>query len=204
MEQVEIVQLLVSPVHRLQGRPSDGVPELPREELVATAQVRKGLGIVGDRYFNRPAHRSASVTLMAAERLPQAVSGEADLCLTRRNVLLRGVDIDAYIGETVFLDCGSGPVVLAVRSAARPCAWMDSTIGRARSGRCAAAEAFAACRCPTGSSPSGLLRSGCARTPARSDEESSGRMAAGPADSWSAGPAVGVLLVRFSVSVRVS
>ena len=83
---MEIVQLLVSPVHRFQGRPSDGVPELPREELVATAQVRKGLGIVGDRYFNRPAHRSASVTLMAAERLPQAVSGEADLCLTRRNV----------------------------------------------------------------------------------------------------------------------
>jgi hypothetical protein len=129
VEQVEIVQLLVSPVHRFQSRPSDGVPELPREELVATAQVRKGLGIVGDRYFNRPAHRSASVTLMAAERLPQAVSGEADLCLTRRNVLLRGVDIDAYIGETVFLDCGSGPVVLAVRSAARPCAWMDGTIG---------------------------------------------------------------------------
>jgi hypothetical protein len=129
VQQVEIVQLLVSSVHRFEGRPRDGVPELPREELVATAQVRKGLGIVGDRYFNRPAHRDASVTLMAAGRLPQALSGEADLRLTRRNVLLRGVDIDAYIGETVFLDCGNGPVILAVRSAARPCAWMDSTIG---------------------------------------------------------------------------
>ncbi|MFF3906383.1 molybdenum cofactor biosysynthesis protein [Streptomyces sp. NPDC001848] len=129
MEQVEIVQLLVSPVHRFEGRARDGVPELPREELVAMAQVRKGLGIVGDRYFNRPAHRNASVTLMAAERMPRAVSEDMDLRLTRRNVLLRGVDIDAYIGETVFLDSGSGPVVLVVHSAARPCAWMDSTIG---------------------------------------------------------------------------
>ncbi|MFI5683144.1 molybdenum cofactor biosysynthesis protein [Streptomyces sp. NPDC051636] len=129
MQQVEIVQLLVSPVHRFEGRPRDGVPDLPRAELVTSAEVREGLGIVGDRYFNRPAHRNASVTLMAAERLPREGPQEADLRRTRRNVLLRGVDIDAYIGATVFLDCGTGPVVLAVRSAARPCAWMDGTLG---------------------------------------------------------------------------
>ncbi|MGW1255250.1 molybdenum cofactor biosysynthesis protein [Streptomyces sp. NPDC002513] len=129
MQHVEIVQLLVSPVHRFEGRPGGGVPELPPEELVSTARVRAQLGIVGDRYFNRPAHRNASVTLMAAERLPQGGSAEADLRRTRRNVLLRGVDIDSYIGATVYLDCGTGPVVLAVRGAARPCAWMDSTLG---------------------------------------------------------------------------
>ncbi|MFC9282456.1 molybdenum cofactor biosysynthesis protein [Streptomyces collinus] len=129
MAHVEIVQLLVSPVHRLAGRPGDGVPELPRDELVPSAEVRAGLGIVGDRYFNRPAHRSASITLMAAERLPRPAAGEADLLRTRRNVLLRGVDIDAFIGSTVFLDCGTGPVTLEVRTAARPCAWMDATLG---------------------------------------------------------------------------
>ncbi|MEU6069749.1 MULTISPECIES: molybdenum cofactor biosysynthesis protein [Streptomyces] len=129
MQEVEIVQLLVSSVHRFEGRPGDGVPEFPPDELVTSAHVREGLGIVGDRYFNRPAHRNASITLMAAERLPQDGPREADLRRTRRNVLLRGVDIDSYIGATVFLDCGTGPVVLAVLSAARPCAWMNTTLG---------------------------------------------------------------------------
>jgi hypothetical protein len=126
---VEIVQLLVSPVHRLAGRPGDGMPELPGDELVPTAEVRAGPGIVGDRYFNHPAHRNASITLMAAERIPPYEPHEGDLLRTRRNVLLRGVDIDACIGATVFLDSGTGPVDLAVRSAARPCAWMDTTLG---------------------------------------------------------------------------
>ncbi|MFF4574551.1 molybdenum cofactor biosysynthesis protein [Streptomyces sp. NPDC001410] len=129
MLHVEIVQLLVSPVHRFEGRPGDGLPELPPDDLVTTAEVRAGLGIVGDRYFNHPAHRNASITLMAVERLPRQGPGEADLLRTRRNVLLRGVDIDAYVGSTVFLDCGTGPVDLEVRSAARPCAWMDTTLG---------------------------------------------------------------------------
>ncbi|MEV7325669.1 molybdenum cofactor biosysynthesis protein [Streptomyces sp. NPDC093970] len=131
MRQVEIVQLLVSPVHRFAGRPGDGVPDLPGDELVKTATVRAGLGLVGDRYFNRPAHRDASITLMAIERLPASANGgaEADLLRTRRNVLLRGVDIDDYIGTTVFLDCGTGPVVLEARRAARPCGWMDATLG---------------------------------------------------------------------------
>ncbi|MEV7687880.1 molybdenum cofactor biosysynthesis protein [Streptomyces bungoensis] len=129
MPHVDIVQLLVSPVHRLAGRPGDGLPDLPPGELVATAQVRAGLGIVGDRYFDRPAHRDASVTLMAVERLPRPDPAGADLLRTRRNVLLRGVDIDAFIGATVYLDCGAGPVDLEVRSAARPCAWMDTTLG---------------------------------------------------------------------------
>ncbi|MEU3859991.1 molybdenum cofactor biosysynthesis protein [Streptomyces sp. NPDC028722] len=129
MPHVEILQLLVSPVHRFSGRPGDGPPELPPGELVTTAEVRAGLGIVGDRYFNRPAHRNASVTLMAAERLPQPGPHPAGLLRTRRNVLLRGVDIDAYIGSTVYLDCGAGPVELEVRRAARPCAWMDTTLG---------------------------------------------------------------------------
>ncbi|WP_436847966.1 hypothetical protein [Streptomyces coeruleorubidus] len=54
---------------------------------------------------------------------------DADLRHTRRNVLLRGVDIDACVGSTIALDCGTGPVLSAVNRPARPCAWMDVTIG---------------------------------------------------------------------------
>jgi hypothetical protein len=122
-----IRRLLVSPVHRFAGRPGDGPPELPPGERVTRAEVRAGLGTVGDRYFNQPAHRDASLTLTAAERLPSRYP--ADLLLTRRNVLLGGVDIDALIGATVVLDCGLGPVEPEVRRAARPCAWTDTTLG---------------------------------------------------------------------------
>lgn len=130
MVAVEIVQLLVSPVHRYAGRPADGPAPAADDELVQRLVIRSGLGIVGDRYFGKPAHRDASVTLMSAQSL--SVGGTdlpVDLRQTRRNVLLSGIDIDAYIGSTITLDSGEGPVVLAVNRAARPCAWMDTTIG---------------------------------------------------------------------------
>ncbi|MFC7844262.1 molybdenum cofactor biosysynthesis protein [Streptomyces sp. NPDC057382] len=125
MSEVEVVQLLVSPAHRLAGRPSDGPSPGPGDERVTGVEVRSGLGLVGDRYYARPAHRNAAVTLMAAEHLPEG----ADLRHTRRNVLLRGVDIDAFVGSTISLDCGTGPVLFAVKRPARPCAWMDVTVG---------------------------------------------------------------------------
>ncbi|MGI5365411.1 molybdenum cofactor biosysynthesis protein [Streptomyces iakyrus] len=125
MAEVEVLQLLVSPTHRMSGRPSDGVSHGPSDERVTRVEVRSGRGLVGDRYYARPAHRNAAVTIMAAENLP----ADADLRHTRRNILLRGVDIDAYVGATISLDCGTGPVVFAVKRPARPCAWMDVTIG---------------------------------------------------------------------------
>ncbi|MFJ4467797.1 molybdenum cofactor biosysynthesis protein [Streptomyces sp. NPDC089424] len=129
MTTVEVIQLLLSPTHRFMGRPADGPAPAQGEELVDRVEVRRNLGIVGDRYFAHPAHRRAAVTLMAVENLPVHINAAIDLRQTRRNVLLKGVDIDAYVGSTVSLDSGHGPVLLAVNSAARPCAWMETTIG---------------------------------------------------------------------------
>ncbi|MFW6690663.1 molybdenum cofactor biosysynthesis protein [Streptomyces sp. MAR4 CNX-425] len=128
-DEVQVVQLLVSPVHRFSGRPARGPSPDPDGGLVRQIQVRRQLGIVGDRYYARPAHRDAAVTLMAEENLPTGIDPAVDLRQTRRNVLLRGVDIDAYIGWDVELDTGDGPVAFAVNRAARPCAWMDAVIG---------------------------------------------------------------------------
>lgn len=122
---VEIVQLLCSPLHRYAGRPGDGAPPVPEGELVEAITLRAGLGIVGDRYFGKPAHRDASVTMMAAENLPSG----ADLVQTRRNILLRGLDVDALIGSTLVLDSGDGPVTLRLNRPAHPCAWMNVVIG---------------------------------------------------------------------------
>jgi hypothetical protein len=121
----EIVQLLASPAHRFQGRPADGPAPPPPGELRAEIEIRQGQGIVGDRYFGRPAHRDAAVTIIAAESLPPG----ADLSHVRRNILLRGVAVDDLVGATLVLDSGNGPVRLRVNRRANPCAWMDATIG---------------------------------------------------------------------------
>lgn len=120
-----IVQLLASPVHRYVGRPADGPAPAPPGELVEEVRVRAGLGIVGDRYFGKPAHREASVTVIAQESLPPGV----DLVQVRRNVLTAGIAVDELVGSVLTLDSGEGPVSLRVNRPAHPCAWMDVTVG---------------------------------------------------------------------------
>ncbi|MEU7841192.1 molybdenum cofactor biosysynthesis protein [Micromonospora sp. NPDC049114] len=121
----QIVELLASPVHRFLGRPSDGPAPAPPGELVDTVALRAGLGIVGDRYFGKPAHRDASVTVIAQESLPAGIG----LAQVRRNILTAGIAVDELIGRVLILDSGDGPVSLRVNRAARPCAWMDVTVG---------------------------------------------------------------------------
>src|SRR5438477_3747208 len=104
----EIVELLVSPVRRLDGRPAPLDGPLP-DETVQRIEIRAGLGIVGDRYFNKPAHRDAAVTIMKAEALEPYGVG---LRGTRRNVLVRGVEVDGGLGRTLSLDSGDGVVLL--------------------------------------------------------------------------------------------
>jgi MOSC domain-containing protein YiiM len=130
---LQIERFVVSCVHRLAGRPADGPTGDPADDPVADAiRLRAGLGVVGDRYFNRPAHRDASVTLIAAEAL-EAVAGELgvppfDPAAARRTIVLRGLGMAAtqeLIGTGFSLDSGDGPVRFAGRRAANPCAWMD-------------------------------------------------------------------------------
>ncbi|BCJ56837.1 molybdenum cofactor biosysynthesis protein [Micromonospora endophytica] len=121
----EIVQLLASSVHRFVGRPVDGAAPAPADELVDEIRIRAELGIVGDRYFGKPAHRAASVTVIAAESLPAGVG----LAQVRRNILTTGIAVDELVGSVLVLDSGAGPVRLRVNRPAHPCAWMDVTIG---------------------------------------------------------------------------
>ncbi|XVV17520.1 molybdenum cofactor biosysynthesis protein [Actinoplanes sp. CA-131856] len=121
----EIVELLASPVHRFEGRPADGPAPAPPGELVPFVEIRKGLGIVGDRYFGKPAHRDASVTVISQEWLPQG----RGLAEVRRNVLIAGLIVDDLIGQVLTLDSGDGPVRLKVNRRAHPCAWMDVAVG---------------------------------------------------------------------------
>jgi MOSC domain-containing protein YiiM len=133
---VEIVGLLVSPVHVYDGRPGDGPRPDPDGRRPGTVEVRAGLGIVGDRYFGRAAHRRAAVTFFGAESLDDiarelALPALPDPLLTRRNVVLRGFPVDRLAaardtdGAVFSLDCGDGPVRFRAHRPASPCRWMD-------------------------------------------------------------------------------
>lgn len=136
---VEIVTLMVSAVHAYEGRPAGGPRPDPGPVGREFVELRAGLGLVGDRYFNRRAHRNAAVTVFAAESLDQlardlGLPGAPDPLLTRRNIILRGYPVDSLAaprggtGAVFSLDSGDGPVRLQANRPANPCAWMDSVL----------------------------------------------------------------------------
>jgi MOSC domain-containing protein YiiM len=128
VHRVRIELLLASARHRYEGRPADGALPADEDERRDSIHLRQGLGVVGDRYFNAPAHRRASVTVIGADAL-DAVAAELGVSIdpvaTRRNIVLRGVDVDALRGVRFSLDSGSGPVLFQGNRPANPCAWMD-------------------------------------------------------------------------------
>jgi hypothetical protein len=138
---IEIVALVVSPVHAYEGRPADGPRPDPEAVVREEIRVEAGLGIVGDRYFNHPVHRNAAVTVFDAGVLDQlavdlGLAAVPDPVLTRRNLILRGYPIDQFAarrtpsgeripGAIFTLDTGSGPIRFQANRPANPCAWMD-------------------------------------------------------------------------------
>ncbi|WP_144761540.1 MOSC domain-containing protein [Curtobacterium sp. 9128] len=159
--------LLVSRRHRYEGRPADGALPADEEELRERIQLRAGLGIVGDRYFGSRAHVHASVTVIGLEALDDVgreLGTTLDAARTRRNVYLRGVDVEALRGEPFSLDTGSGAVLFRGYRPANPCAWMDHEL---------APGAFRAMR---------------GRGGVRCDPESDGVLTVGPALLRTVGP----------------
>lgn len=130
---IEIVALVASPAHRYDGRPDPAEAEAASGDRHEVVFVRAGVGIVGDRYAGRPAHRRAAITVVSAEAfdaLAAAIGGGPyDPVLARRNVVIRGADIDELAGRRFSLDSGDGPVELQGHRPATPCAWLDAVYG---------------------------------------------------------------------------
>lgn len=128
-QRIEIVMLHASPTHRYEGRPRSGALPADGPEEHAELRFRAGLGIVGDRHFNARAHRHASVTLFAIESLEHVATElgtpPLDVAATRRNIILRGLDVDRLRGVDFSLDTGAGPVAFRGNRPCNPCAWMD-------------------------------------------------------------------------------
>jgi hypothetical protein len=130
---VSIELLLASRIHRYDGRPADGPDPAVGPELFDEIEIRAGLGVVGDRFFAAEAHKRYSVTVMAAESLDRiaeelGLDETPDAAVTRRNIILRGIDIDSMRGQVFSLDSGDGPVTFRANFPANPCAWMNVMI----------------------------------------------------------------------------
>jgi hypothetical protein len=104
-------------------------------QLLEVAHARAGRGLDGDRYaagagtFSPRADRRPGydLTLMAAEVVDEltAAGVTVDFAATRRNVLTRGIDVNALVGRTFHI----GEVLCDGRRLCEPCVHLDRLSG---------------------------------------------------------------------------
>ncbi len=128
----EILQLLVSPAHAYFGRAKDGPAKDVPTDLVDRVDLAANKGIRGDRFFGVKAHTEAAVTFLAVEAW-EAVGDILELempdtAVARRNIVVRGLELDPLRGVEFELDSGDGPVLFRGGRPAHPCSWMDSMV----------------------------------------------------------------------------
>ncbi len=131
-----ISALVVSPLRRWDGRPSDGPTPFDGDEHPASVRVRAHKGLVGDRYFGTR-FTYAAVTFIAAEKIARLQQQLVDGALfppehvpfdprdARRNVVTQGLDVDALVRTAFTVDAGHGPIRFRSITPANPCAWMN-------------------------------------------------------------------------------
>ena len=124
----EITALVVSPLHRMAGRPADGLTPYDQVEAAEEIRVRAHKGVVGDRYFNTK-FTFASVTLISEEAIlaleHELGAGPFDPTLARRNIVTRGIDVDALARTTFTIKTADGAIDFRSLTPANPCAWMN-------------------------------------------------------------------------------
>ena len=126
-----IRHIFVSPGHNYFGRPKNGPGDHPTVDA-ASAEVRAGKGIVGDRYYGAPAHYEAQITFVAQEVFDLALAefgiDALSPAVMRRNVVTGGLNLNQLLGQEFIIDSGYGPVRFLGTRPCSPCAWMDEVI----------------------------------------------------------------------------
>ncbi len=123
-----IESLVVAPRRRFDGRPADGPTPAHGDEHPTTVRVRAHKGLVGDRYFGTR-FTYATCSIIAAEQVlaleGELQSGPFDPVDARRNLVTRGLDVDALVRCSFTIDAGHGPIRFRSITPANPCAWMN-------------------------------------------------------------------------------
>lgn len=125
----DIESFLVSPAHAYFGRAKDRPAADVTTQTPDIVELRANKGIVGDRFFGVRAHTEAAVTFLALEAWETA-AGDADPVMARRNVMVRGLELDPLRAES----SRSTPATDLFGSAAagRTSLYLDGLDGRRR------------------------------------------------------------------------
>ncbi len=122
----ELEGIWISQGHDFRGRHGLGRME---HEITAVDEVEcvAGKGLVGDRYFNFKEDFKGQVTFFSVEVLEELREkyGDVDASVLRRNVLVRGGDLEALIGEKFSVQ----GVIFEGSEECKPCYWMDQAVG---------------------------------------------------------------------------
>ncbi|HEX2099301.1 MAG TPA: MOSC domain-containing protein [Candidatus Synoicihabitans sp.] len=121
-------RIFLSAGHAFFGRHGRPPAAHPMQE-VSEVECVSGAGLRGDRFFEYKSNYRGQVTLFSADvwdqlqaELPQVLATGPEA--TRRNLIVRGVDLNTLIGQTFELQ----GVELEGVEECRPCYWMDQAI----------------------------------------------------------------------------
>lgn len=124
MSEVEILHLFISPGHDFRGRFGK---ERMEHEIVDQEEIElvAGSGIVGDRYFDFKPDFKGQVTFFDAavwdEVREKFEVPDLGASAFRRNIVVRGMDLNALIGKTFSV----GGIEFSGSEEAKPCFWMN-------------------------------------------------------------------------------
>ncbi|MCC6235477.1 MAG: molybdenum cofactor biosysynthesis protein [Verrucomicrobiales bacterium] len=125
---MQVVHLFISPGHNYLGHHGQPPGEHPIVEVPSIRCV-EGRGLEGDRYFDHREDFKGQITFFAWEvyRELSVRFGRADLtpAVFRRNVIVRGVDLNALVGTAFELQ----GVRFVGAEQCKPCYWMDRAFG---------------------------------------------------------------------------
>ncbi|HEY0865632.1 MAG TPA: MOSC domain-containing protein [Lacunisphaera sp.] len=121
---MKIAALYISPGHNYFGRHGQAPGEHPLQEVPAV-ECLAGRGLVGDRFLDYKEDYAGQITFFAGEvydEIRQALQQpDRPAAVFRRNVLTRGADLNALIGQEFEVQ---GVRFVGTRECS-PCYWMD-------------------------------------------------------------------------------
>ena len=125
--QIQIERIFISPGHNFFGHHEQPAGTNPTIE-VGEVECVAGKGLAGDRFFNFKENYKGQITFFAAEVFDDVchklgVNGKP-AGVTRRNVITRGVDLNALIGKKFAIQ----GVEFEGVAECSPCHWMDDAI----------------------------------------------------------------------------
>lgn len=126
-QQIEILHIYICPAHHFKQHEA-GMPGTTETVDVERVECVAGRGLRGDRYFDYLEDYKGQITFFdydVYERLQAELGRNFSPVEMRRNVLIRGLDLPALIGQEFEL----GGIRFRGSEHCKPCFWMDEVCG---------------------------------------------------------------------------